>query len=592
VACAGTDALAASRIDLHREDLAGPQRRNAQIASASSTSKVHQRHAQALELDSESRLVLLKRGGMGSVRNYRYQQTFRGLPVFGEHVIVSEDDRGNLRTLFGRKVNGLERDLTKSAVKLQPGDALALAKSASLGSRIGFMHTREEKNALSVYLGEDGRAYRAYVVDFVADTQGGGSPTRPTVIVDADNGKILKQWDNLQHAQVGTGPGGNFKIGYYEYGYHYGYLDVTQPYPWLCLMENANVKTVNLNNGYSGSSPFAYSCPHNTYQFVNGAYSPLNDAHYFGSVVYAMYQNWMGVAPLNFQLTMRVHYGSGYENAFWDGSSMTFGDGYSYFYPLVSLDVSAHEVSHGFTEQNSGLLYYGQSGGINEAFSDISGEAAESYMRGYNDWYVGYDITKQTTALRYMYNPPLDGASIGHASGYYNGMGVHYSSGVYNKAFYLLANTAGWNTQKAFQVFAHANRWYWNPSSDFNNGACGVQYAAMDYGYSYADVINAFAAVGVACGGGGGGSPPTIDWMFCSTQIGNDYCYVAYSSPSGPASVSWDGGYGWAWGDYYYNPCGGWYGYRYIQATVTNAYGSASNGNWYYCYGGYDIPIQ
>ncbi len=58
---------------------------------------------------------------------------------------------------------------------------------------------------------------------------------------------------------------------------------------------------------------------------------------------------------------------------------MTFGDGASYFYPLVSLDVSAHEVSHGFIEQNSNLIYSGQSGGINEAFSDMAGEAAEFY---------------------------------------------------------------------------------------------------------------------------------------------------------------------------------------------------------------------
>jgi Zn-dependent metalloprotease len=61
---------------------------------------------------------------------------------------------------------------------------------------------------------------------------------------------------------------------------------------------------------------------------------------------------------------------------------MTFSDGYTRFYPLVSLDVTAHEVSHGFTEQNSRLIYSGQSGGMNEAFSDISGEAAEYFMTG------------------------------------------------------------------------------------------------------------------------------------------------------------------------------------------------------------------
>ncbi len=91
---------------------------------------------------------------------------------------------------------------------------------------------------------------------------------------------------------------------------------------------------------------------------------------------------------------MRVHYGRGYENAFWDGRQMTFGDGKNYFYPLVSLDVVSHEVSHGFTEQNSGLIYANQSGGINESFSDIAGEAAEFYNSGKNDWLVGETIFK------------------------------------------------------------------------------------------------------------------------------------------------------------------------------------------------------
>jgi vibriolysin len=216
-----------------------------------------------------------------------------------------------------------------------------------------------------------------------------------------------------------------------------------------------------------------------------------------------MYQAWVGAAPLTFQLTMRVHYSNSYENAFWNGSSMTFGDGATTFYPLVSLDVSAHEVSHGFTEQNSNLTYSGQSGGINEAFSDMAGEAAENYMNGTNDWLVGAQIFKGSGALRYMCDPPQDGKSIGHASDYTSGMDVHYSSGVYNKAFCLLAKTTGWNTQKAFQVFAKANQVYWTSNSNYETAFVGVSDAASDLGYNTADVDAAFAVVGV-----GGSTPP------------------------------------------------------------------------------------
>ena len=160
----------------------------------------------------------------------------------------------------------------------------------------------------------------------------------------------LFYYENMQHAAVGTGPGGNTKVGQYNFGTDFGHLDVTQNGS-TCTMNNANVKTVNLNHSTSGSTAYSYSCPENTHKQINGAYAPLNDAHYFGGVVFDMFNSWVGSPPLSFQLTMRVHYSNSYENAFWDGSAMTFGDGATTFHPLVSLDVSAHEVAHGFTEQ-------------------------------------------------------------------------------------------------------------------------------------------------------------------------------------------------------------------------------------------------
>jgi len=101
--------------------------------------------------------------------------------------------------------------------------------------------------------------------------------------------------------------------------------------------------------------------------------------------------------------------------------------------------------------------------------------------------------------LRYMNDPTRDGRSIDNAADYTSGLDVHYSSGVYNKAFYNLATKAQWNTRKAFEVFYQANKMYWSATSTFNQGACGVQQAAADYGYSVADVTAAFSAVGVSC---------------------------------------------------------------------------------------------
>ena len=508
LALAMVSANAATRTDLHQQNVS---LLNSQykLAAGAMPANAKDRHAEMLGLDTESDLVVLTQSrDADGTRHVRYQQTFRGVPVWGEQVIVSTRADGDIKSVFGRKVDGLGRELAAGQSVMAKSRALGLAKSAALGNRASSLRVEREDARQMIFIGDDDRARMAYVVNFFADSVRGGSPTRPFVILDASSGRVLKQWDGLAHAEIGTGPGGNQKTGQYEYGTNYGYNDVTQS-GTTCTMNNANVKTVNLNGGTSGTTAFSYTCPRNTVKTINGAYSPLNDAHYFGGVIYDMYQAYIGKAPLTFQLAMKVHYSSNYENAFWDGAAMTFGDGASTFYPLVSLDVSAHEVSHGFTEQNSNLTYSGMSGGINEAYSDMAGEAAEYFMKGSNDWKVGADIFKGTGALRYMNNPPQDGSSIDNASQFTSSMDVHYSSGVYNKAFYLLATKAGWNTQKAFQVFARANDLYWTASSTFNQAACGVETAATDLGFVKADVTAAFTSVGVSCSGGGGGGTTT-----------------------------------------------------------------------------------
>jgi len=439
----------------------------------------------------------------------RYQQQYQNLPVIGDDVIISRFQNGNVKSAHGAVVNGIAADVINVTPKLKANKAMQIAKRLSAGgAQLKAIQFENESNRLAIWLDGNNKARLVYEVTYM---QHGEQPSRPYLIIDAMTGEVLKQFDNLQTADA-TGPGGNQKTGQYEYGTDFGFLDVQQSGS-TCTMQNSNVKTVNLNHGTSGSSAYSFSCSRNTFKEINGAYSPLNDAHYFGNVVFDMYNDWLNTAPLTFQLSMRVHYSSSYENAFWNGSSMTFGDGANTFYPLVSLDVSAHEVSHGFTEQNSNLTYSGKSGGLNEAFSDMAGEAAEYFMNGSNDWLVGAQIFKGNGALRYMDDPTKDGRSIGHQSDYTSGMDVHYSSGVYNKAFYLLANTAGWDTRKAFEIYARANQQYWSANTNWDQAGVGVLDAACDLGYSVDDVQASLTAVGVnsspsnpTCGGT---EPPT-----------------------------------------------------------------------------------
>ena len=515
LAFAAVSANAAVRVDLQKQNLTQLntqyQTASAKVGGVAKLAK--DRHAELLGMDADSKLeVLTSKTDKDGTRHYRYQQTFRGVPVWGEQVIVSETKTGAVRNMFGNSVGGLGADLDASSNRrmMAQSSATSLAKQKALGNRLASMKIENESTRQMIYVGEDNKARMAYVVSFFADRPGGGAPTRPMMIIDARTGAVLKQWEGLAHAAVGTGPGGNTKTGQYEWGSggKYGYLDVTQS-GTTCTMNNADVKSVNLNGGTTGTTAWSYTCPRNTTKAINGAYAPINDAHYFGGVIQNMYRAYVGRPALTFQLIMKTHYSSSYENAFWDGAAMNFGDGASTFYPLVSVDVAGHEVSHGFTEQNSNLTYSGQSGGMNEAFSDMGGEATEYFWKGSNDFLVGPEIFKATGALRYMANPTQDGGSIDNAANYTSSLDVHYSSGVYNKAFYKLATTAGWDTPKAFKAFARANDLYWTASSTFNTGACGVETAATDLGYTKADVTAAFTAVGVSCAGTGGGGGST-----------------------------------------------------------------------------------
>ena len=430
--------------------------------------------------------------------------SYKGVPIWGQHIVAEKNGKGNIFSAMGNVSNFAGIDVRPG---ISAGHAVNALKIKFGASKIQNINVKLIIDAESEKL--------AYLVDFLDSDK----VSRPSAVIDAKTGDMLKSWDAIAHKgkpgggggkpgggggstttpAEATGPGGNEKTGQYYYGTDFPALNVSADTSGNCFMESENVITTDMGNSTRRGSLFQFTCPENTYQAVNGAYSPLNDAHAFGNVIFDMFGDWYGVTPLSQKLEMRVHYGRNYENAFWDGTAMSFGDGATTFHPLVSLDVSAHEVSHGVTEQRSALVYSGESGGMNEAFSDMAGEAAESFMNGSNDWMVGEQIFKGPGALRYMDDPTKDGRSIGHASDMTAGLDVHLSSGVYNKAFYLLATTNGWSVQSAFGVMLRANDLYWTANSTFNAGACGVESAASDMGLNAADVTAAFAQVGVNC---------------------------------------------------------------------------------------------
>jgi vibriolysin len=454
-------------------------------------------------------------------------QEYEGLEVYGYGATVYQAGE-HFTTYNGKMVEGLEG-------LVQPGEAHALTeledsvldtvKAQVVGyvdpTKELFEITGVEEGATPIIYVDDEtlEAKKAFYVRFI--NQASVEPSAPVVIADTE-GNILASWEGLHFAGKAvkaSGPGGNKKIGKRPYDKT---LDATEVKSGVCTLENTNVKTVDLRHRGSNSReiPKDFPCYEQKQRLVNGGYSALNDAHHYGSIVFAMYEKYYGVSPLKQKpLRLKVHYGRRFENAFWDGKQMTFGDGKTRFYPLTSLDVVCHEVSHGVTEQSSNLQYSGQSGGLNEAFSDIAGKAAEAFSRGYDkrtfNWGVGFDITKgKDVALRYMNDPPKDGRSIDHVTDY-KGQNVHYTSGVFNKVFYMLSSAFKNNLHDAFDIFYIANTRYWGKKTTFIEAAqlmlkathhmkMGKHLPKNDYKHiDFKTITDTFKIVGLDCSGSG-----------------------------------------------------------------------------------------
>lgn len=458
----------------------------------------------------------------------KLQQMYKGVPVLDHIAVTSYNKMGKLERLHGYIAQSIEEDVRSVTPSVSKETAFSTAKAAFLKvvKQIVKYEISNVTNNLVIFVDDAQKAHLAYVVMFNADSEIGGQPARPRIIVDANSNQVLSYVNALTYNKANasaTGNGGNRKVGQYYYGQQFPKLEVTANGN-TCMMKTENVTTIDLKGQGNGqgndtnlpTDPFSFTCSEHIENEVNGAYSQINDAHFFGTGVFNMYKEWFGINPLKTALTLRVHYGQNFENAFWDGKQMTFGDGKDMFYPLAVMDVTAHEVSHGFTEFNSNLTYANQSGGINEAFSDIAGEAMEYYSRnGKNDFLVGAEIGKSIEALRYFDDPTKDKRSISHVKDFkwsndticqlcplFGGCpnmctDVHHSSGIFNKAFYLIATSNGWNVKKAFEIFVRANQKYWTASTNFADGAAGVVDAAKDLSYDTTAIKNAFAAVGI-----------------------------------------------------------------------------------------------
>ena len=284
------------------------------------------------------------------------------------------------------------------------------------------------------------------------------------------------------------------------------------------------LETTDLNQGTAGNG-VTYIDADNSWG--NGTMSDRAtegvDAHFGAAMTWDYYSDNYGRNGLRGDgkgNLSRTHYGVAYVNAFWDDTCfcMTYGDGDGVqSSALVTVDVAGHEMTHGLTSVTAGLIYTGQSGGLNESMSDIFGTAVEFYAaanggEGVPDYWVGEDCwtpPRPNDALRYMDEPTRDGRSIDHASRYLPVMDVHYSSGVSNNVFYLASeggtnktsNTTvqGIGREKAEAIFYLALTEYMTPWTRWSQARGYTVQAATDlYGQPEADgMASAWQACGV-----------------------------------------------------------------------------------------------
>ncbi|MET9525413.1 M4 family metallopeptidase [Streptomyces coeruleorubidus] len=372
----------------------------------------------------------------------RYERTYAGLPVLGGDLVVHESKSG--------ETEGVTR-ATKAALKvasLKPAVPAAKAEkqAVTLAKAAGSEKTEANSTPRKVIWAADGRPALAYET-VVGGLQEDGTPNELHVITNAATGKKLYEYQGIETGTGNTTYSGKVTIGTTKSGSSYTLTDGTR----------GGHKTYNLGRGTSGTGTLFSGSDD-----VWGTGNPSNletaaaDAHYGAQVTWDFYKNTFGRSGIRNDgkaAYSRVHYGNNYVNAFWsDGCfCMTYGDGSGNTHPLTSLDVAAHEMSHGLTSATAGLNYSGESGGLNEATSDIFGAGAEFFAGNSSDagdYLIGeeIDINGDGSPLRYMDKPSKDGDSADAWSAGLGGLDVHYSSGPANHFFYLLSEGSGTKT--------------------------------------------------------------------------------------------------------------------------------------------------
>ncbi|GKQ41636.1 M4 family metallopeptidase [Streptomyces sp. A012304] len=472
--------------------------------------------ADAIGLGAQEKLVVrdVIKDADGSTHT-RYERTYAGLPVLGGDLVVHESASGATEgvtkaTKADVAVTDLTADVTQAAAEKQ---ALKAAQAE------GSTKSAADKAPRKVVWAANGKPTLAYET-VVGGFQHDGTPQELHVVTDAQTGAKLYEWEAIQTGTGHSQYNGTVTIGTAKSGSTYQLNDASR----------GAHKTYNKARSTSSSAGTLFTDADDVWGTgtVTSSSTDQNaavDAHYGAQVTWDFYKNVLGrngIKNNGVAAYSRVHYGNAYVNAFWSDSCfcMTYGDGDGNVKPLTSLDVAGHEMTHGLTSNTAGLNYSGESGGLNEATSDILGTAVEFYAansKDPGDYLIGekVDIRGNGTPLRYMDQPSKDGSSANYWSSSLGGMDVHYSSGPANHFFYLLSEGSGAKTingvsynsptsngstitgigrDKAVQIWYKALTTYMTSTTNYKGARTATLNAARDLYGSGSTEYNAVAA--------------------------------------------------------------------------------------------------
>jgi Zn-dependent metalloprotease len=504
-----------------------------------------------------------------------FQQTYKGVKVWGGDAITHLSKDGAELPLTNALLKGIQLNVTPAlgatealAVAQQdlaPKGAFAYAPTTELVVYPEMIEVVRHANRTAADLNAEdmSREVLRYTLAYHVHTElendlDGIKHT--DYLVNAHTGAILKSWNTL-HTTAATGTGnsqynGTISLPTNYTGSTYELRDMTRgtggSFGNNVVTNMAHAATTSTATGT------LYTDTDNTWgdgaNYVEGSSTTAANGETAAvDAMFGMVKSWdfyknvfsrNGIDGAGTATYSRVHISNSYDNAFWSDSCfcMTYGDGSS-FTTLTALDVAGHEMSHGVCARTANLNYSGESGGLNEANSDIFGTMIEYYARGGSgstigssggNWTIGEQLA--TNPLRWMYKPSLDGSSPDAWSSTIGNLDVHYSSGPMNRCYYFLSQGAttsgntsttylpsgmtGIGNDAAARIWFRALTTYMTSSTNYAGARTASISAAKDlYGAGSAQeqaVWNAFHGINVGAAWTSGSSDTTAPTVSAS----------------------------------------------------------------------------